>query len=82
MPTLSTDTNPQIEKILIGMLRSAKPERKLQMVTQMNHTVLAFMHAGLKQRNPDASAEALHCMLGELILGKDMAQKVLNHHAK
>lgn len=81
MTTLSADTDPRIEKIQIEMLRLASPARKMRMVAQMNHTVLTFMMAGLKQRNPDATPETLRLLLAALILGDELAQKVCDYHA-
>ena len=81
MTTLSTDTDPRIEKIQIEMLRQVSPERKMRMVAQMNYTVRTFMLAGLKQRNPGASQETLRRMLADLVLGEELAQKVYDYHA-
>jgi len=81
MTTLSSDTDPRIEKIQIELLRKMSPERKLHMVAQMNHTVHSFMMAGLKERNPNLSAEVLRTMFAELLLGKQLAERVLTYHA-
>ncbi|MBC7876964.1 MAG: hypothetical protein H7Y59_07310 [Anaerolineales bacterium] len=81
MTTLSMDTHPQIEKIQIELLRGVSPARKLRMVSEMNHTVRVFMQAGLKQRNPNASPEILRQMLAGLLLGEELARKVLAYHA-
>ena len=81
MTTLSSDTDPRIEKIQIELLRKMSPERKLHMVAQMNHTVHSFIMAGLKERNPNLSAEVLRTMFAELLLGKQLAERVLTYHA-
>lgn len=81
MSVLSADTDPRIEKIQIELLRKVSPERKFQMVSQMNYTVRVFMVAGLKQRNPDASPERLRRMLADLLLGEELARKVFAYHA-
>jgi len=82
MTTLSADTNPKIERIQIELLRQASSARKFQMVTQMNNTVRAFMFAGLKRRNPDATPEMLRRMFAELLLGGELARKVFAYHAQ
>ena len=79
MTTLSADTNPKVEKIQIELLRKASSARKLQMVTQMNNTVRAFMFAELKQRNPNASSEMLRRKFAELLLGDELARKVYEY---
>ena len=81
MTTLSIDTDPRIEKIQIEMLRGVSSERKLRMVSQMNHTVQVFMLAGLKERNPAASKEALRRLLAELLFGEELGRKVCEYHA-
>ena len=81
MTTLSADTNPKIEQIQIELLRKASPTRKFQMVTQMNNTVRAFMFAGLKRRNPEATSEMLRRMFADLLLGEELARKVFAYHA-
>lgn len=82
MGTLSADTNPKIEKIQIEMLRGANSMRKLQMVSEMNRTVRAFMVAGLRQRHPTASPQELRRMLAGLLLGEELARKVYAYHVK
>lgn len=82
MSALSADTDPRIEKIQIELLRKATPQRKFQMVAQMNYTVRAFMVAGLKQRNPQASPENLRRLLADLLLGEELARKVFAYHAQ
>lgn len=81
MTTLSADTDPRIEKIQIELLRQVSPERKFQMVSQMNHTVRVFMIAGLKKRNPNISPELLRRMLADLLLGEELAGKVFAYGA-
>lgn len=82
MSALSADTDPRIEKTQIELLRKVSPERKFQMVAQMNYTLRAFMMAGLKQRNPQASPETLRRKLADLLLGEELAQKVFAYHAQ
>jgi hypothetical protein len=82
MATLSADTNPKIEQIQIALLRKVSPARKFEMVAQMNKTVRAFMFAGLKRRNPEANPETLRRMFANLLLGEELARKVLAYHAQ
>ena len=81
MTTLSQDTHPKIEQIQIELLRRASPARKFEMVAQMNNTVRAFMLAGLKQRNPNATPEELRRLFANLLLGDELARKVYAYHA-
>lgn len=82
MITLSEDTDPKIEKIQLEFLRTLQPYRKFQMVCQMNSMVYTFMLAGVKQRHPDATPDVLHKIMADLILGKELAQKVWSYHVE
>lgn len=82
MTTLSADTDPKIEQIQIELLRKVSPARKFEMVAQMNNAVRTFIYAGLERRHPDASSETLRRLFAELLLGKDIARKVLAYHAQ
>lgn len=81
MTTLSEDTNPEIERIQIKLIRQASSVRKFEMVTQMNNTVRAFMFAGLERRNPNATPEEIRHLFANLLLGEELARKVYAYHA-
>jgi hypothetical protein len=81
MATLSADTHLKIEQMQIELLRQVSPTRKFEMIAQMNNTVRAFMFAGLKRRNPNATSEELRRMFADLWLGEDLARKVYAYHA-
>ncbi len=82
MSTLSVDTDPRIEHLQIELLRQVSPARKMKMVAQMNHTVRTFMMAGLKRRHPEASPETLRRLFAGLLLGEDLARKVISYHGQ
>ena len=73
--TLSPDTQPEAEAVLIDLLRQAPPWRKLHMVDQLNQTVRALALGGLRQRHPDATPQELRRRLADLLLGPDLAAR-------
>ncbi len=74
--TLSPDTRPEAEVVLIKLLRQAPPWRKLHMVDQLNQTVRTLALSGLRQRHPDATPQELRRRLADLLLGPDLAARV------
>ncbi len=70
---LFSDTRPEAEAVLIGLLRQAPPWRKLHMVGQLNQTVRTLAISGLRQRYPEATPQELRRRLADLLLGPDLA---------
>lgn len=74
--TLSPDTSPEAEAVLLNLLRQAPPWRKLHMVGQLNQTVRTLALSGLRQRHPQTTAQELRRRLADLLLGPDLAIRV------
>jgi hypothetical protein len=62
--------------VLIRLLREMPSWRKMGMVGQMNLAVKQLAIAGLKQRHPDDPPELIRRRLADLMLGKELAEKV------
>jgi len=73
---LFSDTRPEAEAVLIGLLRQAPAWRKLHMVGQLNQTVRTLALSGLRRRYPEATPEELRRRLADLLLGPDLAARV------
>lgn len=76
MTNLFSDTSPEAENILIGLLRQAVSWRKLEMVDQLNQSVKLLALSGLRQRFPQDSDERIHRRLADLLLGEQLALRV------
>jgi hypothetical protein len=76
MSALFPDTRPEAEKVQIELLRQAPVWRKLEMVGQINEAVRTMALSGLKWRYPDEPAELIQRRLADLLLGKELAEKV------
>jgi len=72
-----TDTDPKIEALQIELLRTAPPWRKMEMLASLNASARSIAIAGLRLRYPDANDAEMHRYLAELLLGVDLARKVL-----
>lgn len=75
MKTQSPDTNPEAERVLIGLLRSASPARKFQMIVSANLASRELALCGLKMRHPKDSPHQLRRRLAALWLGEELAAK-------
>lgn len=73
--TLSPDTSPEAERVLLELLRQMPPWRKLEMVAQLNQTVRMLAMEGLRQRYPDAPPQELKRRLADLLLGPELAAR-------
>jgi len=73
--TLFPDTTPEVERVLIELLRRAPAWRKLELVAQMNDTVRMLALSGLRTRHPQASEAELRRRLADILLGPELAEK-------
>jgi len=74
---LYADTQPEMEALQIELWRQATPTEKMHMVAQLNRAVRTLAMAGLRQRHPGATEAELRRKLAELLLGEELAAKVL-----
>ena len=72
---LFSDTRPEAEDVLIGLLRQAPAWRKVHMVDQLNQAVRLLALSGLQTRYPSATPRELRRRLADLLLGPDLAAR-------
>jgi hypothetical protein len=70
MKTVSSDTHPEAERVLINLLRKAPAFRKLEMVSQITTTCREFALSGLRRRYPEAGEVELKKRLASLVLSR------------
>ncbi len=75
MTTLFSDTSPEAEAILIGLLRQAPPWRKIEMVGELNAAIRELALSGLHERHPQADSSEIQRRLADLLLGAELAEK-------
>lgn len=75
MQTLSRDTTPKVEEVLIDLCRQAPAWRKLQMIDDCNRFVREAALEGLRQRHPLATERELQRRLAGIWLGEELANR-------
>ena len=76
MLTMSRDTSPEAEKMLIELLRAAPSWKKLHRIASLNAAIRNLHMSGMQQRHPHDSAEQLKRRFADEVLGKELASKV------
>ena len=71
-----TDTAPEVEAVLLRLLRQAPVWRKLQLMTQLNDMARTLAIGSLRIQYPQATEAELHRLLADRLLGVEIATKV------
>lgn len=72
---MPNDTHPDVEALLIDMLRKTPVWRKLEMMTQLNKMAYTIAMNGLRERHPQASEAELKRRMAALLYGEELAEK-------
>ncbi|MEW6102347.1 MAG: hypothetical protein AB1630_00785 [bacterium] len=78
MKTLSPDTQPEAEKVLIELLRKAPAWRKIEMVSQITTACRELALIGLRRRYPEANDDELKKRLAALVLPREIVIRAYN----
>lgn len=70
MKTLSSDTTPEAEAVLLELLRHAPVWKRLQMVDQMHETLRLLTIADLRRCYPDADENEIKRRLAARLLSR------------
>jgi hypothetical protein len=70
MTTLSTDTSPEAEAVLIELLRRAPVWKRLQMIDQMHETLRLLTIADLRRCYPHAGENEIKRRLAARVLSR------------
>ena len=76
MRTQSEDTNPEVERLQIELLRKAGMARRLQLGLELSGEALEMAQRGIRRANPDASELEVKLIFVEVTYGKDLADRV------
>ena len=76
---LHGDTHPEAERVLISVLRSQTVVGKLRILDGEFALARTLMRAGIRMRNADASPEEIEAECFELLLGRQLAERVLTY---
>lgn len=75
MTKLLPDTDPEVERVWLEMLRQAPVWRKMHMVAEINRAVRELVLLGLRERYPNDPPERLRRRLADLLLGEELAAR-------
>lgn len=76
MLTMSRDTSPEAEKVLIVLLRATPSWRRLHGIASLNAAIRNLHMSGMHQRHPHASVDQLKRRYADEVLGEELAAKV------
>ena len=68
-----SDTDPEIERIHLELMRNVGPARRLRLALSLSRTVMSLSRAGLARRLKAASAEDVGLRFVALHYGADLA---------
>ena len=68
MKTLSADTTPEAEAVLIDLVRRAPVWKRLQVVDQMYETLRQLALTDIQRRHPDANVQEINRRLAARVL--------------
>ncbi len=76
MNDLYSDTDPQVERVLTGLLRDAPEWRRIEIMCGMIETLQQLVFSGVRRRHPDASESEVRRLVADILLGPEVAEKV------
>lgn len=82
MKTQSSDTSPEVERVLVEMLREAGMRRRLQLGLELSGEALELAQRGIKRAHPEASELEVKLIFVEVTYGKYLADQLRAYLAK
>jgi hypothetical protein len=79
MRTLAEDTSPEMEAVLIGILRKRTPEQKLRSLVGLRQLAKQLILSDLRSRYPQATERELYHKLYIRRLGQEMAARTFSN---
>jgi hypothetical protein len=68
------DTDPQAERVLLELLRSAPEWRRVEIMCGMIETLQQLVLSGVRDRHPGASEVEVRRRAADILLGQDLAR--------
>ncbi len=72
MSTISADTSPDSERVLLQLARDMAPRQKLDIAASMSRTLRQLAESGVRARHPDAPEEEISKRLAARMLPRDL----------
>jgi hypothetical protein len=72
----SADTDPETEKVQIGLLRAAGTARRAQMAFSLSATVISLARRAIRRQLPNATEQEVGLQFVERQYGRELASQV------
>ena len=79
IPGFEGDTSRETLRVQFAALRRIAPSKRLSLMDDLTAFVRSLTRQGLRRRHPERSEAELELMYFQLVLGRDLAAKVLEH---
>ena len=76
MTTQSIDTNPEVERILISLIRTLSMEEKLNRTLNFSSSIINLSKRAIARANPELSKEERNILFVKYHYGNALAEKV------
>jgi hypothetical protein len=76
MKTLSSDTDPEAERVQIALLRQAGSARRFALARSLSRTTMQLARRTIRRRHPDASEEELGLIFVATYYGPELANRM------
>jgi hypothetical protein len=76
MTTQSIDTNPEVERVLISLIRKLSTEEKLNQTLQFSSSIINLSKRAIARANPDLSEDEKKLLFVEYHYGAELANKL------
>jgi hypothetical protein len=76
MITQSIDTNPEVERILISLIRTLSMEEKLNRTLNFSSSIINLSKRAIARANPELSEEERSLLFVEYHYGVELANKL------
>lgn len=70
-----TDTNPDVERRWLELIRQTEPRQKIRAAGHMYMTMCRLAESGLRERYPGVTDKEIRRRLADLLLGPELAEK-------
>ena len=76
MITQSTDTNPEVERVLVSLLRKLNMTQKLEQVQSFSSSILKLSKRAISRANPDLTEDEKNILFVEYHYGVELANRL------
>jgi len=76
MTTQSIDTNPEVERVLISLIRKLTMEEKLNRTLNFSSSIINLSKRAIARANPELSEDEKNILFVRLHYGNELADKL------